>query len=336
MSVEPIKTLFHPFDAEALPVPAAGTDFLFFGAQPEFRLPDGFAATLSCVQGFRPIFLALQKRGLPVTPRAEGDAYDGALVLCDRHRGRNELWIADATERVRRGGLIVVAGGKLDGIDSLRKRVGALLPLEGSLSKHHGVAFWFRCGGEAESAGVQLRAANAPVTIDNRYRGAPGMFSHDRVDAGSRLLVENLPAEIKGAVADFGAGWGYLTGSLLDRFPAVASVDLYEADFDSIEAARANLTDARVGFFWHDLMSEDVGRRYDWIVMNPPFHQGRAADPGIGEKIIRAAAAALKKGGRLVTVANRQLPYEVGLNAAFSEVREIHRDDGFKVLLARR
>lgn len=336
MSAEPIKTLFHPFETGALPAPAAGTDFLFFGAQPEFRLPDGFAAALACVQGFRPTFLSLQKRGLPVTPRAEGDAYDGALVLCDRHRGRNELWIADATERVRRGGLIVVAGGKLEGIDSLRKRVGTLLPIEDSLSKHHGVAFWFRCGAEAESTGVQFRTANAPVSIEDRYRAAPGMFSHDRVDAGSRLLADHLPAEIKGAVADFGAGWGYLSGSLLERFPAVASIDLYEADFDSIEVARSNLTDARAGFFWHDLMSEDVGRRYDWIVMNPPFHQGRAAEPGIGEKMIQAAAAALKKGGRLVTVANRQLPYENVLGTVFADVREICRDDSFKVLLARR
>jgi len=336
MTAEPIKTLFHPFETGALPAPAAGADFLFFGAQPEFRLPDGFAATLACVQGFRPTFLGLRKRGFAVTPRPEGDGYDGALVLCDRHRGRSELWIADATERVRRGGLIVVAAAKLDGIDSLRKRVGALLPLEGSLSKHHGVAFWFRCGAEAESAGVQFRAVNAPVSIESRYSGAPGMFSHDRIDAGSRLLAEHFPEGIKGAVADFGAGWGYLSVSLAERFAAIGSLDLYEADFDSLEAAKANVKDSRAGFFWQDPVSETAGPRYDWIVMNPPFHQGRAADPGIGEKMIRAAAAALKKGGRLLMVANRQLPYEKVLGAAFADVQELHRDGSFKVLLGRR
>jgi 16S rRNA (guanine1207-N2)-methyltransferase len=70
--------------------------------------------------------------------------------------------------------------------------------------------------------------------------------------------------------------------------------------------------------------------------MNPPFHQGRAADPGIGQQIIRAAAKALKKGGRLMMVANRQLPYEAILQAEFTDWQELARNSGFKVLAARR
>ncbi len=40
--------------------------------------------------------------------------------------------------------------------------------------------------------------------------------------------------------------------------------------------------------------------------------------------------------GRLVLVANRQLPYEAVLQAGFSSWSEIARDGSFKVLLARR
>jgi 16S rRNA (guanine1207-N2)-methyltransferase len=330
------RTLFHPFETEALPLPPAGARLLFLGAHPEFRAPKGFAATPACVQGFRPAFLALKRRGLAVTPRVEGENFDGALILCDRHRGRNELWIAEAIERTRSDGLLVVAGGKQDGIDSLRKRIGALLPIEGHLSKHHGVAFWSRRTAQAGAAAAQLRAVNPPVLVESRFKTAPGMFSYDRVDAGSRLLVEHLPEGISGAVADFGAGWGFLSATLAQRFPAITSVDLYEADFESLEAAKANLGDVRASFFWHDLLSEPADARYNWIVMNPPFHQGRAADPGIGEKLIRAAAAALVKGGRLSLVANRQLPYEVVLGAVFAEVKEICRDGAFKVLMGRR
>ncbi len=42
------------------------------------------------------------------------------------------------------------------------------------------------------------------------------MFSHDRIDAGSRLLAECLPETAKGVAADFGAGWGYLAAQLAD------------------------------------------------------------------------------------------------------------------------
>ena len=75
-------------------------------------------------------------------------------------------------------------------------------------------------------------------------------------------------------------------------------------------------------FFWIDLLSEPVERRYDAIVMNPPFHRSRAAEPEIGAGMIRAAAKALKPGGRLFMVANRQLPYEPILSAAFSSHAE--------------
>lgn len=72
--------------------------------------------------------------------------------------------------------------------------------------------------------------------------------------------------------------------------------------------------------------------RYDAIVINPPFHKGNAADPAIGQKMIKTAAGALRRGGRLFMVANRQLPYEVTLNEVFGEHREVSRDSGFKVL----
>jgi 16S rRNA (guanine1207-N2)-methyltransferase len=83
-------------------------------------------------------------------------------------------------------------------------------------------------------------------------------------------------------------------------------------------------------------LAEEVGRRYDAVFMNPPFHASRAASPEIGTGMIRAAARALKPGGRLFMVANRHLPYEAALAAAFSSAVEIARDRDFKVLSARR
>lgn len=336
MAAEPLKTLFYPFEAEALPWPRSDARILFLGAEPGFRLPGGVTAALHLVQGFRPHFRALQAAGYSVTPQAEGSAFDAALVLAGRHRGQNELRIAEAIERVAPGGLIVVAGGKEDGIDSLRKRVGALSPLEAHLPKHHGVAFWFRRAGM--DAARALRAANPDLVVEGRFRTAPGMFSFDRVDAGSKLLLDSLPQELAGNVADFCAGWGYLAAEVMERSTGLSGLDLYEADFEALEAAKVNIraTAVEPRFFWTDLLTETVERDYDAIVMNPPFHSGRAADPGIGAGMIRAASKALKPGGRLFMVANRQLPYEQVLAGAFSSHAEVARDGMFKVFSARR
>ncbi|MEW6629602.1 MAG: class I SAM-dependent methyltransferase [Pseudomonadota bacterium] len=335
MAAEPLKTLFYPFEAEALPLPRKDARVLFLGAEPGFRLPAGFDAGLHPVQGFRPHFRALQASGYAVTPRAEGSGFDAALVLAGRHRGQNEMRIAEAMERATPGGLIVVAGGKDEGIDSLRKRVAGLAPIEGHLPKHHGVAFWFRQGGA--DAPAALRAANPDLLVERHFHTAPGMFSFDRIDAGSKLLAANLPGEFKGNVADFCAGWGYLAGEVTQRATSLTALDLYEADFEALEAAKLNVRAAvEPRFFWVDLLTETVERRYDVIVMNPPFHSGRAAEPGIGAGMIRAAGKALKPGGRLFMVANRQLPYEQVLASTFASHVEVARDGMFKVLSARR
>jgi 16S rRNA (guanine1207-N2)-methyltransferase len=336
MVAEPLKTLFYPFEAEALPLPQKDARVLFLGAEPGFRLPDGFEAALHLVQGFRPYFRALQGSGRTVTPRAEGADFDMALVLAGRHRGQNERRIADAIERVLPGGLVIVAGGKEDGIDSLRKRINALVPIEGHLPKHHGLVFWFRP--TAADTAAALRAANPDRLVEGRFHTAPGMFSFDRIDAGSKLLAASLPGDLKGNVADFCAGWGYLAAEVVARSPKLSGLDLYEADFEALEAAKLNTASGSVvpRFFWTDLLSETVERRYDGIVMNPPFHRSRATEPEIGAGMIRAASKALKPGGRLFMVANRQLPYEQVLSAGFASHAEIARDGMFKVFSARR
>lgn len=340
MTPEPLKTLFHPFDSGILPLPGARQRVLFLGAEPGFRLPEGFAADLSLVQGLRPSFRALANAGYRVSPRGEGEDYATTLVLAGRHRGQNELRIAEAIERTAPGGLIVVAGSKDDGIASLRKRLAGLAEIDGALPKYHGLAFWFHRQAGVGEAAAALRAANPPHLVEGRFETAPGMFSFDRVDAGSRFLASHLPSDLGGAIADFGAGWGFLSAEVLARCRAVSALDLYEADFDALEAARLNLApwagEKRLDFLWRDLLGEPVERRYDAIVMNPPFHRERVADPSIGEGMIRAAARALRPGGRLLMVANRPLPYERVLGEVFAEWREVSRDASFKLFEARR
>src|SRR6185312_2926350 len=143
MPDDSLRTLFHPFETGELPVPSKGTRVLFLGAEPGFRLPAGFTADMILVQGFRPSFRALEAAAFEVAPRAQGGGYDAALILCGRHRRQNEARIVEALSRVGEGGLVVAAGSKTNGIDSLRRKAAGLLPLAGRLAKYHGAAFWF-------------------------------------------------------------------------------------------------------------------------------------------------------------------------------------------------
>ena len=57
----------------------------------------------------------------------------------------------------------------------------------------------------------------------------------------------------------------------------------------------------------------------DAVVMNPPFHEGRKADPELGQAFIEAAAGMLGAKGKLYMVANRHLPYEETLERLFPQ-----------------
>lgn len=339
MSRETLNTLFHPFE-DVLRSPQRGERVLFLGAVPGLRPPSGFGAELTLVQGFRPDFLALGAAGFAVAPIAQGEGYDLVLILAGRHRGQNEQWLAEAVRRARPDGLIVAAGGKTEGIASLRKRVEATVPLDGHCAKYHGNVFWFRRGVAAEDFAGRIAASSEPDLVDGRFETAPGMFSHEHVDAGSRLLAECLPATLTGRVADFCAGWGYLAAEAAARSAKIERIDLYEADHASLAAAERNLARLQPHLesrcFWQDLAAEPVGERYDAIVMNPPFHTGRAAEPGLGQALIGVAAAALRPGGDLFMVSNRQLPYETTLAARFARVDRLREEAGFKLFRARR
>ncbi|MFC6489481.1 class I SAM-dependent methyltransferase [Nitratireductor sp. GCM10026969] len=335
---EALPTLLFPFDRGMLDAPAAGERVLFVGARAGLHLPDGFAAAFHLVQGFRPDYLALERAGFIVTPEAEHEGYDAAILLMTRHRRGNENALAETLQRVKPGGLIVAAGTKTDGAASFRKRMAGLMPLEDHAAKHHGIVFWLRRPDELSPA-VTEALAPAGASAAAGFETAPGGFSEDGIDAGSRLLADNLPDDLAGDIADFAAGWGYLATCVAGRF-APRSLDLYEAHFASLEAAKRNMAahapGRPCGFFWQDLLGEPVERRYDAIVMNPPFHTGRAAEPGVGGRMIAVAAGALRPGGRLFLVANRPLPYEAAMESAFPRHGEICRDAMFKVLWGRR
>ncbi len=338
MSRDALKTLFHPFVTGVLSPPAEGEHVLFLGAEAGFRLPDGFAGDLHPVQPLRPLYRALEAARIDVTPFIEGNDFDAALVLCGKHKGENENMIAEALARTKPGGLIVVAGGKEDGIQSLRKRIDRFGWGGDSLPKYHGIVFWF--GRPSDVADAVAKLAKRKAVVDDRFETSAGMFSHDRVDGGSELLASRLPDDFKGAAADFGAGWGYLSVMLAEKSPMLKSVDLFEADYNALEAARANLKangpSVATRFFWHDVTSEDVKEKYDLIIMNPPFHEAHAAEHSLGRAFIKRASASLKIGGRLMLVANRGLPYEPVLAENFKEFGETCRNARFKGLWGRK
>lgn len=293
-------------------------------------------ARLICDQSFRPLHDALAEAGFRTEPRVS-DPAAAVIVLLTRARAENLGNVARGLGMLAPGGLLAVAGAKTEGIDSLLTHVGRALPLDGQISKAHGRVFWLTRPATLPPVVAAWAEDDRPRPNREGFVTAPGMFSPDGVDPGSRRLADALPAKLRGRVADFGAGWGWLAIEALSRAPGIAQIDLYEAEARALDAARANLADPRAGFHWADVtrLARDTPP-YDAILANPPFHHGRAADPTLGADFIAAAGRVLKPSGSFLMVANRQLPYEAALDAHFRHWERLSEDRNYKVITATR
>ncbi|MEO1140240.1 MAG: methyltransferase [Pseudomonadota bacterium] len=260
--------------------------------------------------------------------RAPEGHYGAAVVFATRAKPLTQALIAEAARIT--DGMIVVDGTKTDGIESLLKACRARVAVSAPVSKAHGKLFTVVAAPEFDAW-----APGAPQEVTDGFVTAPGVFSADGIDPASHLLAEALPETLGAEVVDLGAGWGYLAARVLER-DGVEVIHLVEADDAALDCARRNVFDARARFHWQDATRWQPPAPVDCVVMNPPFHSGRAGDPGLGQAFIRAAAKMLKPRGQLFMVANRHLPYEAELAACFGQVDELGGDNRFKIFHATR
>lgn len=278
------------------------------------------------IQGFKPDHDALVARGFQVVVAA-GGPYAVSVVKLARSKVKTRNMLAEAVAKTPNG-LIIVDGMKTDGVDGFYKECRKRLPVSEAFSKAHGKLFWF----SAEPA-FDDWAATGMIQLEDGFETVAGVFSAEKIDRGSKMLIESLPMKLPKRLADLGAGWGYLSRHILLR-EKIRELHLIEADFAALECARKNVTDERAHFHWADAMQFTPAQPFDCVITNPPFHTTRKADPGIGRSFITAAAGMLSPSGQMYLVANRHLPYERTLAEAFRHVEEIAGDNAFKVLRA--
>ena len=172
-------------------------------------------------------------------------------------------------------------------------------------------------------------AQGGPHLIDDLgVWSQPGVFSWDRLDPGTAMLIANLPP-LRGSGADFGCGIGLLAHAALAS-PAVTGIVLADIDRRAIECAQHNVADPRARFLWTDLRSAEL-KDLDFVVMNAPFHDAGSEDKSLAQTFVRRAALALGKGGVCYMVANRHLPYEAILKPVFKRADLMIEESGYKI-----
>lgn len=168
---------------------------------------------------------------------------------------------------------------------------------------------------------------------DYRFLTSSGLFSKERLDKGSRILIENAIVEGKD-VLDLGCGYG-IVGILLSMHH---KADYHFSDVNprAISLAKKNCKNygLRAMFYVSDGF-EKIDKRFDTILLNPPQTAGREVceklieqsfkhlnDDGIFQTVIRH-----NKGGKTLSVFQEEI---------FGNVKALAKQGGYRIYLSRK
>jgi len=163
----------------------------------------------------------------------------------------------------------------------------------------------------------------------------PGVFSKNRVDPGTKLLLEAMIIPKEGCVLDLGAGYGVI-GITLAKINPKLKIYMVEINKRAIKLcklnAKRNGVENRVVILQGNLyepLPKDL--KFKTIVSNPPFSAGFE----VVEKIVKEAYPRLEPHGLLQLVAYKGASkLREKMKETFGNVKVLASKKGYKVLIS--
>lgn len=181
-----------------------------------------------------------------------------------------------------------------------------------------------------------------PREIEARVRGLSltlktdrGVFSHGRLDAGTRLLAETIKVPAGARVLDLGCGYGVL-GIVAAKICPDCRVTMVDVNARACALAQENAVQngiASAEILCGDAREVLAGREFDVIITNPPCRSGRELVLGLFEW----AANVLSDGGALWAVIQTKKGarrYVRDLERWFKEVQTVMMWGGYRIIRA--
>jgi 16S rRNA G1207 methylase RsmC len=172
--------------------------------------------------------------------------------------------------------------------------------------------------------------------FDFEFETSSGVFSHKRVDSGTRLLVESMTLPERGRVLDLGCGIG-VVGIVAARLNQALEVWMTDVNSRAVSLAESNTKRNGVkATVRQGSLYEPVGDvKFDLIITNPPMSAGIDA---VVKPMIEGAPTHLVANGvfQLVVQSNKGGRTLSGIiDETFGNIEVTSRGGGFRVFTAK-
>ena len=280
----------------------------------------------------------------PGTRPVDSQGVDVVVLATPPDRQLTQWWLSVAGTWLVPGGQVLLAGPNAEGIRSGLADAATLFGAVGveryGRKQRLGVFTIQPHAGDAPDWPFTIERPGPVVRwedqgVERSVVSQPGVFASDRLDAGTRLLLDALPSQVSGTVLDAGCGAGVIGFTCAWR--GAGRVDLVDANLLAIQTVERNLDQSgleRCRVLASDVYSAVPDDRYDLIVSNPPFHRGKTIDFSVADRLIHDAPAHLRPDGSLLVVANAFLAYGKRMQRVFGQVETVAATRQYHVLRA--
>jgi 16S rRNA (guanine1207-N2)-methyltransferase len=159
----------------------------------------------------------------------------------------------------------------------------------------------------------------------------PGVFSQKGLDKGTKVLLDHLSLNITGSVFDFGCGAGVISAAIGKACP---DVELTLADVSALAIKSSEETLKLNGIQGQCIATDGLSQvhgKFDYILSNPPFHQGIKTHYAATELFLSECAKHMTHHGSLIVVANSFLKYQSIMEQSVGATLQIIKENGFTV-----
>ena len=166
-----------------------------------------------------------------------------------------------------------------------------------------------------------------------KFKTDSGVFSHGKVDKGTKILIENVEVNKDDDILDLGCGYGVIGISLADEVKSVTMVDINRR---SLKLAKENiklnnLENQNIKVIYSDLYENIKNRKFDKIITNPPIRAGKE----VLHRIIKEGKEKLKDRGEIwVVIQTKQGAKSLAkfMKEVFGNVETVTIKGGYRVL----
>ncbi|EEX23759.1 class I SAM-dependent methyltransferase [Lactobacillus mulieris] len=170
--------------------------------------------------------------------------------------------------------------------------------------------------------------------IDLKLTTDAGVFSKNRVDYGSGVLIRNMLEEnpVSGNILDVGCGYGPIGLFAAKKWPD-RQVDMVDVNERAMDLARKNaevngVTNVNI---FASSVYENVDKQYAMILTNPPIRAGK----NIVSEILEKSYEHLLVGGKLLVVIQKKQGAPSAkklMETTFGNCEIVERDKGYYIL----